>query len=173
MRNWIFAGLVAGLAVAAPTSNASAQKNDRYRLTLEEITERKDVTNAYEAVQRLRSQWLKTARSRGSLGSGAAAAEGYRPKPEAPGAEGATPTTSGSTDPFARMADPRNKQKVGPVLYIDEVKQEEVEELRNIRVAEILEIKYMNGTQASGRYGAGHEAGAILLTTNRLGAKQP
>jgi hypothetical protein len=29
----------------------------------------------------------------------------------------------------------------------------------------------MNGTQASGRYGAGHEAGAILLTTNRLGGK--
>jgi hypothetical protein len=69
------------------------------------------------------------------------------------------------------MSDPRNKQKVDPVLYIDEVKQDEVEELRNIRVVEILEIKYMNGTQASGRYGAGHEAGAILLTTNRLGGK--
>lgn len=171
MSKWIFAGLVVGLAVAAPTSNAAAQKNDRYLITIQEITDRKDLTNAYEAVQRLRSQWLKTARSRGSLGSGASSAEGYRPEPERPGAEGATPTTSSSTDPFSRMADPRNKQKVAPVLYIDEVKQEEVEELRNIRVVEILEIKYMNGTQASGRYGAGHEAGAILLTTNRLGGK--
>jgi hypothetical protein len=172
VSKWIFAGLVAGLAVAAPTSTAAAQKNDRYLITIQEITDRKDVTNAYEAVQRLRSQWLKTTRSRGSLGSGASAAEGYRPVPERPpNGQAATPTPSTPADPFARMSDPRNKQKVDPVLYIDEVKQDEVEELRNIRVVEILEIKYMNGTQASGRYGAGHEAGAILLTTNRLGGK--
>jgi len=59
--------------------------------------------------------------------------------------------------------------KVPPVLYIDDVKQEEIEELRNIRVAEIAEIRYLSGTQAIGRYGEGHEAGAILLKTNRLG----
>ncbi len=29
----------------------------------------------------------------------------------------------------------------------------------------------MTGTEASGRYGAGHEAGAILLKTNRPGNK--
>ena len=65
------------------------------------------------------------------------------------------------------MADEANK-KSGPVAYNDDVKQESVEDLKNIRIAEVAEIRYMSGNDASGRYGAGHESGAILLKTNRL-----
>jgi hypothetical protein len=53
-------------------------------------------------------------------------------------------------------------------VYVDGVKQENIDDLKNIRVAEIAEIRYMSGNDASGRYGAGHESGAILLKTNRL-----
>lgn len=170
MTRWIVAGLAVGLAVAVHPNTAAAQgKGDRYLLTVEEIQSRQDITNAYEAVQRLRSQWLKTARSRGSLGGTGSSAQatqsGGRPAPERPGAEGGGASSPG--DPMARVGP--NRGKVSPVLYIDEVKQDDIEELRNIRIAEIAEIRYMNGTSATGRYGEGHEAGAILLKTNRLG----
>jgi len=168
MIRWLVAGLAVGLVAAVHPNAAAAQgKGDRYVLTLEEIQSREDITNAYEAVQRLRGQWLKTARSRGSLGGtgSTAQASGGRSTPERPGAEGGV--SSPPTDPMARVGP--NRGKVSPVLYIDDVKQDDIEELRNIRIAEIAEIRYMNGTSASGRYGEGHEAGAILLKTNRLG----
>ncbi len=42
--------------------------------------------------------------------------------------------------------------------------------MKNIRAAEVFEIRYLTGNLASGRYGSGHEGGAILLKTNRTKA---
>jgi hypothetical protein len=53
----------------------------------------------------------------------------------------------------------------GPILYIDEVKQEKLDELRNIKPADIAEMRFLTGNIAAGRYGAGHENGAIMLKT--------
>jgi hypothetical protein len=39
--------------------------------------------------------------------------------------------------------------------------------MKNIRVPDLMEVRYMQGTEASGRYGSGHEGGAILVKTNR------
>jgi hypothetical protein len=50
------------------------------------------------------------------------------------------------------------------VLYIDEIKQQDgLDQLKNLRASEVLEMRYMTGNEASGRYGAGHENGAILV----------
>ena len=67
------------------------------------------------------------------------------------------------------MMDGEGQRFSGAVLYIDDVKQDDIDQLRNIRVAEIAEIKYMSGNEATSRYGANHDGGAILLKTNRLG----
>ena len=181
MTRSLLAGLLAvGVAcsvlagpVAGQKSKAKSIKKDRYHLGLEEIQERPDLTNAYDAVRLLRPQWLKTARSKGSLGGGAFASTPYRPEatPNPRGADGGAPKQDPNAEAGIANRDAAfagaGSGKVSAVLYIDDVKQEDIDELRNIRIVEISEIEYMNGTQASGRYGAGHEAGAILLTTTR------
>jgi len=180
MRRLISGALLAvGIAFLA-NAPAGAQeekktkiKKDRYVITIEEIQERPDITNGMEAVRMLRSQWLRSARSKGSFGAAAYGNRSYRPAAKNTGSEDNPRGEQDATSQAANsqrdaMMDADANRKGGPVLYIDEVKQESVDELQNIRVAEIAEIRYMSGNDASGRYGAGHESGAILLKTNRL-----
>jgi hypothetical protein len=173
MRWMMLAGLAAGLLAAAP-GGAEAQKKDRYRISPEEIAERQDFMTAFDAVRQLRSQWLKSARPRGDLGSGAFAINPYRPKPQAPGsAEGQEPEQQASASAAMASRDAAmasaGRKRVDPVVYIDEVKQAELEEaLKSVRIGEVSEIRYMNATEASARFGAGHEAGAIMLATRRM-----
>jgi len=192
----VLAGALAAIAVAPmgaqsvdvkPTTKV---KRDKYVLTADEIAERPNITNAYEAVKLLRSQFLKTTRSRGSLTGAQTEGGGYRPdvigKPPLAPAEPASRTGGGAGEP-AKPSEAVGRESGGgtnpygdasgggngtsAVLYIDEVKQPTLDEMKNIRIAEVLEIRYMTGNQASGRYGAGHEGGAILLKTNRMGTK--
>ena len=44
-----------------------------------------------------------------------------------------------------------------------------IEKLKNLRVAEVKEIRDMNPIEALGRFRSGHEGGAILVKTNRGG----
>lgn len=174
MAKWLTMSLAALTVLAIGTTTGEAQdkekkvKRDRTMILPDEIAEKPDLTNAYEAIQRLRPQWLKSQRSRLGSGSGANASEGYRP--DSPGASNRSGETQ--SPETGRVAPPSVGGGGGgttAVFYLDEVKQPELEDLRNIRVAEIVEIKYMNGTEATGRYGEGHSAGAIMVKTNRLG----
>ena len=177
MQRLVLAG-VAGLLVltAGAAAPAAAQKKDRYLISLQEIQERQDFITAYDAVKSLRSQWLRPARPKGDMGAGAFGASPYRPKPEKPGAEGSGGENSAAGEAAAAARDAQfndaNKKKVQAIVYIDEMKQsgDDLEDiLRSVRIAEVAEIRYMNGTEASARYGAGHEAGAIMVKTNRAG----
>ncbi len=163
-------------------------KRDKYVLTAEEIAERPDITNAYDAVRLLRPTFLRPTRAKGSMAVGSTGA--YRPKidfkslggtsdpgsggggssaPDPYKPSGTDPTQpSGGTDPYGSSSGGANASLM-PVLYLDEIKQEQVEEMKNVPVADIIEIRYMGGTEASGRYGSGHEGGAILVKTKRLG----
>lgn len=55
----------------------------------------------------------------------------------------------------------------GLMLYIDEKRAPRLEELHNIRVANIKQIEYIKGRDAVGIYGDDHHQGAILVTTMR------
>jgi hypothetical protein len=198
MIRWTALAVAGALAVVA-IAPAAAQsvdvkpttkvKRDKYVLTAEEIAERPDITNAYDAVKLLRSQFLKTTRAKGGLASRGEGG-GYRPdvvgKPVGMGggSSGGSGTGGSSGEPD-KPAGSVGRESAGgtseygdasggasgtsAVLYIDEVKQPTVEEMKNIRAADVSEIRYLTGNQAAGRYGAGHEAGAILLKTNRMG----
>ena len=128
--------LVLGLAWASATP-AEAQKRDRYVITAEEIAEKPDITNAYEAVQRLRPNFLRVVRSKRNEG--------------VPGSEPAA----------------------SAVLYIDDMRQPSLEDLRNIRVYDVWEIKYLQPSKAKVLYGSGHEQGAIMVTTMRNKPEPP
>jgi len=54
-----------------------------------------------------------------------------------------------------------------PALYIDEAPTPQLDELRNIQVREIVEIRYMTGRDGAARYGNGHQNGVIFVVTNR------
>ena len=172
-RQVALAVMMAGFALTVGNAPVAAQKKDRYLITAEEIKEREDLLTAHDAVRLLRPQWLKTARSKGSIGSAAFGSTASRPASRNTGSEddpagkidAASQTANSDRD---RMLSDEANKKSGPVAYVDDVKQESVEDLKNIRVVEIAEIRYLSGNDASGRYGAGHESGAILLKTNRL-----
>ena len=199
-RRWtafaVAGALVMGLAAPAGAQSVDVKptqkvKRDKYVLTAEEIAERPDITNAYDAVKLLRAQFLKATRAKGGI-TGSYASGGYRPdvigKPVGMGG-GSSGGSSGSGGsggepppvPTGSGAGGEKTSEYGSasgggssttaVLYIDDVKQTEVEEMKNISSAAVVEIRYMTGNQAAGRYGAGHEGGAILLKTNRLGTK--
>ena len=162
-----------GLLVAVGVTPATAQKKDRNLIMADEIKERSEISNAYDAVRMLRSPWLRVARSKGGIGSASFGGGSARPSAKTTGSED-NPT--GSIDAASQtannsrsaMLDEQASKKSGPVGYIDDVKVEELEDIRNVKAEEVVEIRYMNGNDASGRYGAGHESGAILVKTNRI-----
>ena len=203
MRRWtalaVAGAMAAVLAIPAGAQSVDVKptqkvKRDKYVLTAEEIGERPDITNAYDAVKLLRAQFLKATRGKGGI-TGSYASGGYRPdvigKPVGTRSGGSTGSGSGTGgsggEPTPDAGLPSGSgggektseygsasgggSSTTAVLYIDEVKQTEIEEMRNVPVAAVVEIRYMTGNQAAGRYGAGHEGGAILLKTNRLGTR--
>ena len=49
-------------------------------------------------------------------------------------------------------------------VYVDGTKMGDLQVLNNIGVHEISEIRYLNPSEATNRYGTGHVQGAILIT---------
>lgn len=54
-------------------------------------------------------------------------------------------------------------------VYVDENRMGGVAALRSVRILSVAFIKHMDGIQATARYGRGHDAGAILVTTRAAG----
>ena len=159
-------------------------KRDKNVLTADEIAERTGFMNAYDAVKALRPQYLKRSMARTALGSNAdgggfgagPGAGGVDLKP--PSRDGSTPAQTGGTsqpsytsgrkagsgtDP---MGNPKDSENIGyAVLYINEIKQPSLDDLKTVRVGDVLEIRFMNSSAASSRFGVGHESGAVMLKT--------
>ena len=159
-------------------------KRDKYVITAAEIAERQELTNAYEVVKFLRPEYLKTSRPTGALAGrsslGGTPSQFDLKPPSRDGSTSPATTPSGSSSaPMAGSERPTGSDGgfgstsgdatgTKAVLYIDDVRQVAIEELKTVRAAEILEIRYLTGNQALSRYALGHEGGAILLKTNRI-----
>ena len=179
---------VLGVLAAAPAAAQSIElkssdkpKREKNVLTADEIAERQGIISAYDAVKLLRPQFLKRSWTKGALGSSAEGG-GFSPGPGAGGVdlkppsrdgglkpEGETPTyTSGrkagsGTD---ALGNPKDSENTGyAVLYVNEVKQRSLDDLKTIRASEVLEIQFVSASQAAVRFGPGHESGALLLKT--------
>ncbi len=55
--------------------------------------------------------------------------------------------------------------RVKPAVYVNNVKYGEIGELYNIGVGEITGVQYFKASDASYRFGMGHEGGVILIST--------
>lgn len=107
-------------------------------LTVAEINELA-LTTAYEAVQRLRPQWL-TQRASPSV-------------------------RSDPTEPTGIAVEGRAE----PTVYIDGVRVGHLEVLREMSIEDVGEMRFLSPRDATNRFGTGHTTGAILVTTPRPG----
>lgn len=57
-----------------------------------------------------------------------------------------------------------NQGPVNVVVYVDQTRMGGPNSLSQIPVTEIREIRYLNASDATQRYGTGHGAGAIIVT---------
>jgi hypothetical protein len=175
---------VFALAIALPARAQDVEvkptakiKKDKYVITAEEIAGHAELKDGYDVIRLLRNQWLRPTRTSGSA-MGAMAPPSPRVQQPAMGcgrnstdpacteAPAGTPRESGTA--YAD-ADGASSAQFLPVIYIDEIKREGINDLRALRPAEIFEMRFLTGNQASGRYGSGHENGAIVVKTVRFG----
>ncbi len=52
-----------------------------------------------------------------------------------------------------------------PIVYLNNSRFGRIRELYNINYRQIAEIKYLRSSEATQRFGMGHEGGAILIST--------
>jgi hypothetical protein len=114
--------VLAGAACAPHHSSSGPARPDRNVLSADQI-QAQSWSNAYEAVEALRTNWLKP-----------------------------------------RGADSFNSPSV-VIVYLDNVKYGGVETLRSIALHNIQQIRHYDANEAQARWGVGHAAGVIQVTT--------
>jgi hypothetical protein len=60
-----------------------------------------------------------------------------------------------------------SRQPLDPVVYFDERRLGSFDELSQIVVSQISEIRHFNSSEATARWGTGHSAGAILILSKK------
>lgn len=66
-----------------------------------------------------------------------------------------------------RVSRPHWLRARGVQVYLDAAKYGPASALESLQVSTIEEIRFLNGADATTRFGIGHGAGAILITTRR------
>lgn len=127
------------------TMNATAQDKPKPKrqpdvISFEEIEAIKgEVGNAEDIIRRLRPKFLQVRPSQSLMGSAS----------NAGGAASASRTT----------------QAVSIKVYVNNVRRGSTEVLRTLPAVSVTEIRYLNSSEATSRFGMDHEAGAILITS--------
>jgi hypothetical protein len=119
-----FTAFLCLILMACTSGRPARATRDRTVLTAEEIAATQ-LVDAYEVVQALRPEFLRT-RGPASI---------------------------------------RQPEAEKPVVYIDGVKTGDPTTLRRVTREVVKEIRYLDSREATTRFGTGHGAGAILVTT--------
>jgi len=122
MRRFMLLCLVCTLAACASTRVRPSRSSDL--ITADEI-EAASVSNAYDAIARLRPAFLR-GRGQSSI--------------QTPGSD-------------------------LPIVYVNGLRTGTIEHLRSIPAQDVQQIRYINATDATTRFGTGHTGGVIEVTT--------
>ena len=123
---------------AAGGAGASSNR-DPDLLTLEDLAPHAAM-DTYSVIRRLKGSWLRT-RSTGTM-------------------------TNTSTGQLNSNLGSNDESQIK--IYIDgSLRVAGVEDLKDLPVAEVMEIRHLNARDATMQYGTDHGAGAILVTTGR------
>lgn len=117
--------MIAGSASAQ--EKAARPKRQANVITAEEIAAA-NVSDAYDAVRKLRVRWLQS--------------RGFASSEQQPG--------DNSVEPL-------------PVAYLDDVRLGSIDELQGVPVEDVLEIRYLRPSEATQRWGSGHQNGVIQV----------
>lgn len=135
MSRLVLRTLVILLLASAPA--AAQKRGDRALLTRQDIEEGGGgLTTAQDAIQRLRPNWLRPQVGRTA--------------------------SSGMLDGLGNRESATSRE---PIVYINEVRQPNLEILRTVQSIKIVEMRFLDQNRAVQQLGPGHEAGAILVTT--------
>lgn len=137
MRKSLVATLLTAATVAACASGAAAGAGapggSTYVVTAEEI-QQSQVSTAFDAIQRLRPQWLF---DRGTSSIRESGPEGQ---------------------PVQRIGDPITD---GPVVFVNGTRAGAVSVLRNIPAELVQEMRFLRARDATTKYGTGYPQGVI------------
>jgi hypothetical protein len=162
---------------AAEQAGAASRRHaNAFVLTAAEIASAPSLTNAYDAVQQLRPSFL---RMRGSASRPpslvAAGAEGQATGRRPGQVQGATPAAgsgSGRRGDAAPAGTTRTAEDPGVVVYLERQRYGRVDTLREIPIATVEEIRFLNVGEANSQFGMGHPHGVIQVILRRGPAPQ-
>jgi hypothetical protein len=127
----IVAIVMMSLAAACASSGSAAPGTKNQNLISSDEITQSSAANAYDLIQRLRPNYLRT---RGAVHG----------------------TPNGSTNKI---------EPVDLVVYLNENRLGNSDQLRQISTSEIREIRYFNASEATTKWGTGHSAGAIQVVS--------
>jgi hypothetical protein len=143
-----------GSAACASNPNSASpaqggQRGDRYVITSGEL-ENAGANNLFDAITKLRPDYF---RQRGNdMGA-------QTPIQSSRGDGGGAPTDAATTGKAVQRANVPIK------VYQNDQLMTGVDDLRQISVSQVIEVRYIPGPQAVVRYGTNHSSGAILVRT--------
>jgi hypothetical protein len=154
---------------AAQAGAAGQRRGNSFVLTAAEIASALVVTNAFDAVEALRPHFLRT---RGSTsrpgGPVSAGAEGQAPRRRSGQGQG---SQAGGSQAGERAeensAAARPVEDPGILVYLDRQRYGGVQTLREIPIATVEEIRFLNVGEANSLFGMGHPHGVIQIITKR------
>lgn len=146
----IGAGCAGGSSQAAQGATANPA---RYTLTAVEL-QGAGVTNLYDAIQKLRPEFLRT---RGSQ------TIARMPAPQSN--RGPTSGGSGSSGQSSRTAQAVPIEAVPLKVYENDILLDSPTDLRKIDTKNVIEVRFVPGPEAGVRYGMNHSGGVIFVKT--------
>jgi hypothetical protein len=156
-------------ATAAQSGVAATRRANSSILTAAEIRSAPGFTNAYDAIQALRPHFLRTrgsaARPATMVGAGAEGqATGRRPG-QVQGSQTGGPQAGGRSE--ATPSAGRSVEDPGILVYLDRQRYGSLQALREIPIATVEEIRFLNVGEANSQFGMGHPHGVIQIITKR------
>ena len=152
---------------APAQAGGPAGRRNSFVLTSAEIAASPGLQNAYEAVQALRPHFL---RARGAVFESAGGLlGGGRNRPTGrSGSQGQGGQSTGFEQPAgSSRAASSPPEDVGILVYLDRQRYGRINTLREIPVASIEEIRFLNVGEANSQFGMGHPHGVIQIITRR------
>ena len=132
----VLAALVAVHATAEAQDTKKKTRVNRDKIEAEELRAVPS-TNLYQFIKSKRGQWLNT-----RVATNYATVSGM-------GLDGSTVSTAAEAE---------------IVVYVDNTRYGTQESLRSLQTDDVETIEYLNGTNATQRFGTGHLHGAIVIT---------
>ena len=140
-----------GATTSEQTAAQPASSSSRYILVQADL-EKAKAENAYDAINKLRPEFLRGRNENTSF-----VQQSIKGGSKDPGAASSAPSSAvgGATLTSAATV----------MVYKDNVRLSGVDDLRQIQLSTIREIRYLPGPEAVIRFGTNNSAGAILVTS--------